>query len=414
MGGTGWQDFAFAAAAWTFGVVGTLVLLWAIFWDRSRGRKRCPKCWYDMSGAAGLVCPECGRDARRVRGLHRTRRRWRWGLLGVMLVLGAYPVYHVPIVRRAGWWAAAPTWVLILMAPRVTDEAAGFFRTPTGQRLALAIGDRLFDGGWKLRPRYWFERAILGWSADRALLQTEVSARRLGARISVCLRDDAVERAPEAARGLVALFKAGHTYANAESIVCVGATESEAGSARSFIAFARGVGYFWEIAGPARADRAPEHMVVWGNPDVTKSWNPQSGVSLEQRRGDALDFTSLVYPQVPIQMLGLLGAAPLLRQFHLPDMYDPEWVGVETLNGGVCDHVFAFTLQRERVDVWVERATGLVAKLEYSELLKRGTTTYATHLNGPVDASLLQFEPGQAAGTPLMRGALKIAPGGAK
>src|SRR5690606_40086181 len=25
--------------------------------DRPKGRKRCPRCWYDMSGAPGLVCP---------------------------------------------------------------------------------------------------------------------------------------------------------------------------------------------------------------------------------------------------------------------------------------------------------------------------------------------------------------------
>jgi hypothetical protein len=37
---------------------------WACFDDKARWRRRCPHCWYDMSGATGLVCPECGRDAR--------------------------------------------------------------------------------------------------------------------------------------------------------------------------------------------------------------------------------------------------------------------------------------------------------------------------------------------------------------
>ncbi len=68
---------------WLMGAVvacGGLVLTgWALFWDRARGRRRCPKCWYDLAatpaGAAGTTCPECGRTARSERELARTRRR---------------------------------------------------------------------------------------------------------------------------------------------------------------------------------------------------------------------------------------------------------------------------------------------------------------------------------------------------
>src|SRR5690606_21932594 len=82
---------------------GVVLLSWSLWWDRPRGRKRCPKCWYDMSGAAGLVCPECGKDARRERRLLKTRRRRGWAVLAMVLLLAAYPVLKVPVVRRDGW-----------------------------------------------------------------------------------------------------------------------------------------------------------------------------------------------------------------------------------------------------------------------------------------------------------------------
>jgi hypothetical protein len=411
MGGSGWQDVAFSAAAWTLGILGVLLLVWALFWDRSRGRKRCPRCWYDMSGAGGstaLKCPECGKDARRERRLLRTRRHWRWALLGALLLLAAYPVYHVPIVRRAGWWAAAPTWVLILKVPDVHDEAVGFFRQPTGDRMALAIGDRLFETGWKLRPRWWFERALLRRAATRALDQEEISARRLGARLSVCLHKDAVARAPEGVRGMVALFAVGEAYANADSCIAVGVTEFDKGPARSILVFKRDGGYRWEIRGTELPDHAPMHMAAWNNTDVTKSWNEQGGVAIERYPGDATEVMSMVYPWVPTQPLGLLGAVPLRRQFHLPDMYDPAWRGLEDIDGVPCDHVAAYTLQREVVEVWIERESRCIRRLRYAEWFNRGTTTYTTRLNVPVEEALLQFDPHRPDDTPLMRGEVDL------
>jgi hypothetical protein len=34
-------------------VGGGWLFAWALFWDRSRGRRRCPKCWYDLRGTQG-------------------------------------------------------------------------------------------------------------------------------------------------------------------------------------------------------------------------------------------------------------------------------------------------------------------------------------------------------------------------
>ncbi len=85
-------------------------------------RKRCPKCWYDLSqtaaGDAGHVtCSECGYRVRRERQLYRGRRRWGLVALAMLLLLGSYAVHVTPGVRERGMVAAVPTTGLILALP---------------------------------------------------------------------------------------------------------------------------------------------------------------------------------------------------------------------------------------------------------------------------------------------------------
>src|SRR5436189_63302 len=51
MAGVMGREWVFQATAWALGGGGTLLLLWALHWDRARGRWRCPRCWYSMAGA---------------------------------------------------------------------------------------------------------------------------------------------------------------------------------------------------------------------------------------------------------------------------------------------------------------------------------------------------------------------------
>jgi len=67
-------------------LLGVLAAAYGAIGDRSRGRKRCPSCWCDMRGSVGLVCPECGHDARNEKRLYKTRRRWWAIVLGCLLL----------------------------------------------------------------------------------------------------------------------------------------------------------------------------------------------------------------------------------------------------------------------------------------------------------------------------------------
>ncbi|UCD73807.1 MAG: hypothetical protein JSV91_08400 [Phycisphaerales bacterium] len=94
---------------------GVLLGVWALWWDRSRGRLRCPKCWYDMRGAkAGdggrFTCPECGRSSLTDGKLRRTRRHWRWAGLAVLMIAGSLAMVAM---RRDGPLSLIPSWVLV-------------------------------------------------------------------------------------------------------------------------------------------------------------------------------------------------------------------------------------------------------------------------------------------------------------
>ena len=61
-------------------LVGLLLVCWGLWGDRSKGRPRCPKCWYDMRGTVPkLVCAEHARFAASVHCRQvSTARGWGW------------------------------------------------------------------------------------------------------------------------------------------------------------------------------------------------------------------------------------------------------------------------------------------------------------------------------------------------
>ena len=81
-------------------LAGLLLVCWGLWGDRSKGRPRCPKCWYDMRGSLPkLECPECGHDAKQERHLYRNRRHWGPLVPGIVLAL----LFSYPL-RIVGEW----------------------------------------------------------------------------------------------------------------------------------------------------------------------------------------------------------------------------------------------------------------------------------------------------------------------
>ncbi|MEM9167990.1 MAG: hypothetical protein AAGB48_13315 [Planctomycetota bacterium] len=107
----------FAWAALGTVAAGAALLLWALYFDRSRGRRRCPKCWYDMAEVQGRLCPECGRTAKHEARLYMTRRRWGWAAAGLAIVGSAWFVNKIPLLSEHGIVVITPTWYMAWRFP---------------------------------------------------------------------------------------------------------------------------------------------------------------------------------------------------------------------------------------------------------------------------------------------------------
>lgn len=99
--------------AWYLFAAGAIMLLLAMFWDRPRGRLRCPRCWYDMAGAKDLKCPECGHVAKSEPALRRIHRRYGWAILGLILLSAPAAEPGWRAYKLGTYWRWMPRRVLI-------------------------------------------------------------------------------------------------------------------------------------------------------------------------------------------------------------------------------------------------------------------------------------------------------------
>lgn len=124
---------------WLGGATFALLMLWAMWWslfsDRSRGQRRCPRCWHLVHEAVGLQCGECGHRAGSERELFATRRRWRLALLAFVALLAATLYLRVTIANN-GWWTLLPDRALLALLPWMPEQGdAGDVRSELRRRL---------------------------------------------------------------------------------------------------------------------------------------------------------------------------------------------------------------------------------------------------------------------------------------
>jgi ssDNA-binding Zn-finger/Zn-ribbon topoisomerase 1 len=163
---------------------GLALAVWAYRGDCSKGRRRCPKCWYDMSAtiardapsAAPLTCPECGHEPANARALYQPRRHRRVTALGLSLIaIGVYG-QTLPRALRTGPVGLVPTTVMIAGIQWWPENWLG--RMPRGAGLA----DRLDSGAWAWQARWARSRAAgvlrSGEGLDRLHSLYETTAKR--------------------------------------------------------------------------------------------------------------------------------------------------------------------------------------------------------------------------------------------
>lgn len=149
------NDWMLLAGGGLLAATGLLVTIRALFADRSGGRRRCPKCWYDMRGTPGLRCSECGAESSCERRLMRTRRRWRTAILGLLFVASAVAAGAAPKARRDGLMSLVPTSVLVVLSPSLktpiqSSVAAGQLRGMVlDELMRRRVGENLTGWQWR-------------------------------------------------------------------------------------------------------------------------------------------------------------------------------------------------------------------------------------------------------------------------
>ncbi|MDQ7014093.1 MAG: hypothetical protein Q9O74_09385 [Planctomycetota bacterium] len=117
-----------------------VLFVWAVRGERSKGRRRCPGCWYDMRGSlptpgdddaaheAGFLCPECGTTTQADRDLYKARRRPRVAMFALVVLFLSLYSQTIPRALRTGTLGLVPTSALILGSAWLPE---GWYADPT-------------------------------------------------------------------------------------------------------------------------------------------------------------------------------------------------------------------------------------------------------------------------------------------
>jgi HEAT repeat protein len=146
----------FSSLAAVLLLLGVWLVLRALVLDRSRGRRRCPRCWYELGALQTRKCPECGKEATSERALLRTRRSPRAAAAAVTCIVAGLTALRGPqAVREGSGWALLPTPIILLLLqvhPAAEDDvlqratAPGAKLTALEQYMAARVCARMLAG----------------------------------------------------------------------------------------------------------------------------------------------------------------------------------------------------------------------------------------------------------------------------
>jgi hypothetical protein len=163
-------------------IVLVYVAWWALFSDRAKGRRRCPRCWYDLAYSPGATCAECGFTAVKESQLYATRRRYKVALAAIFCSV-ALSGYVSDRMSQQGWTPHMPTGWLLAMLPMTEDFNGSVgrelvVRATTGEltrRQWIDLLERCVSGDWRASPvsDAWIKK--YGWfvSANRQSLRSD-------------------------------------------------------------------------------------------------------------------------------------------------------------------------------------------------------------------------------------------------
>ncbi len=148
---------------------------WALFSDRHKGRRRCPKCWYDMCATPSMTCNECGFTVHFEKQLAKRRRRPLFAVLAFIASVAIAGYINEHLVNQ-GWLNLAPTKALILSLPLTMDLNGDTYEElvrrmradELSQREWRMLMKRCAKGDWQREPisDEWlasYGQVILSW-----------------------------------------------------------------------------------------------------------------------------------------------------------------------------------------------------------------------------------------------------------
>jgi hypothetical protein len=160
---TYWLAWGLGALVICLGVAATW---WGLFGDRARGRRRCPRCWHDLSHTPGMTCSECGYTAAHEGALHRRRRRLLAAVAGAV-VASLAATWGIEQIQHEGVTAMLPTRVILVSLPLVGGAHEGLTAELTTRMGRRRLGDTDYRTLIKrcLRGDPWARPVTAAWEA---------------------------------------------------------------------------------------------------------------------------------------------------------------------------------------------------------------------------------------------------------